>query len=221
MKKVILFDMDGTIVDTERTAVEILKRYFEYHGHILTEVDLAHLVGRPWASAVLYLEDRYPLNKPPEVVEQEMLKEYRATFSYSLQVIPGSVEAIRALAKEFRLGLVSGSRRQDIETILAALKVRDLFEHVLGFEDYAEGKPSPIPYLDALVRFGVKADDAIIFEDSPAGIRSALDAKVRTVTVGESIKGAGVRPATPWKIPDFLHVDAAWVNACFAKKNPD
>lgn len=210
-KFVILFDMDGTIVDTERTAMQTLVRYFARYRHTLSVTDLAYLVGRPWANAVHFLLEQYPIAKSPTEVETELLVEYRANFALHMEVIPGVVESIRDLAKNFHLGLVSGSRRQDIETILAALNVRDQFTQVLGYEDYAKGKPSPIPYLDALKLFGITAEKALVFEDSSVGIRSALDAGIKTVTVGEAVTGTDTRPTTSWFIPDFLEVNSAWV----------
>lgn len=207
----LLFDLDGTIVDTEICAIEVVGRYFLRHGHKVPENDLDYLVGRTWALSVAFLLERYPIAKDLDAVELELLTEYRSVLAQSVPVIPGSVDAIIKLSSVFKLGVVSGSRRHDIESILQTLNIRKYFEHIIGFEDYSNGKPSPEPYLKALSLFDVAADSALIFEDSAAGMTSAIAAGIDVVGIG----GAAHQHSIPvlCQIPNFNGIDGAWVKA--------
>ena len=73
----ILFDLDGTIVDTETCAMDVVGMYFSRHGFTVPTVDLEYLIGRSWAMSLEFLLGRYPLEKPLVIVEQELLSEYR------------------------------------------------------------------------------------------------------------------------------------------------
>lgn len=210
-KTLLLFDLDGTIVDTEICAMEVVGKYFLRHGHKVKDLDLDYLVGRTWALSVDFLLQRYPIPKELDAVELELLTEYRAVLAQNVPVIPGSVDAIIKLSATFKMGVVSGSRRHDIESILQTLNIRKYFELLVGFEDYANGKPSPEPYLKALALFDVAADSALIFEDSAAGITSALAASIDVVAIGNAANQHS--NAVLRQIPDFTGVDVGWVNS--------
>ncbi len=209
---VLLFDLDGTLVDTEPMAIEVIRRYFERHHKRIAPKDLEFVIGRPWSTGVQYLLALYPIGKSVGSVESEVLAEYRTALSAGIPTVPGSVDAVVSLSKHFQLGVVSGSRRQDVETILSGVRLRQCFSQIFGFEDYREGKPSPVPYLEALRLFNVNPSEVLVFEDSVSGIQSAITAGLAVVVVGTG-KETVERPATPWTIPDFIGIDAAWIRA--------
>jgi len=218
--KVLIFDLDGTIVNTEVTAQAAISLYFERHGKPVTRDDLNAIVGRSWIDAVEYLLALYPLSRSGPDAEADILVDYRRSLAAEIEQIPGSADAIRKLAPHFRMGIVSGSRREDIDTVLRTLGLTDCFERWLGFEDYSAAKPSPAPYLEAMAEFKVTAEDVLVFEDSETGIRAALAAGLRVVTVGPDLRGHDRRPPTPWSIPDFRDVDLAWIQERYAKSRP-
>jgi len=205
--RVLLFDLDGTLADTERVALEVIDRYFRDRNQPVVPLDLEYIVGRAWLVGVTYLLERYPVPGTPATVEREVLAVYRETLVREVPPIAGSAEAVRRLGREFRLGVVSGSRKEEIALVLASLGIGGCFEHVVGFEDYAQSKPSPAPYLEALRRFGVLPSEALVFEDSPTGVEAARAAGLGVVVVGT----ATIPPPIIARIPDFTAVDAAWV----------
>lgn len=213
--KMVFFDMDGTIVDTEKIALGVLADFFAIRGHRLTEQDMDDLVGHAWAQAVIELQKKYHLKTTPKALEAELLAEYRARIRQGISEIPGSVATIQNLSTEFRLCIVSGSRRHDIQTVVTTLKIDKYVEQFFGFEDYTRGKPSPAPYLEAMQICGVQPEEAMVFEDSVPGVQSALAAGLRVVTVGPEVVPHHHRPSTPWSIRDFREVDVAWMRERF------
>lgn len=184
---VVFFDLDGTLVDTERVAVETLEAYFREKGMPIRPADRDAIIGRKWSWGVEYLLQRYPA--PPganaAIVEAEVLQRYRQRLRAELPPMLGAKEFVESLAGRCRLICVSGSHRSDIQFALEASGVWHHFERIVGCEDYDQSKPSPEAYLTALAQAGVAADQAIVFEDSEAGVRSALMAGLKVIRVGK------------------------------------
>jgi len=208
---VVLFDLDGTLVDTETVAIEVTAKYFADFGQTVPHAALAYLVGRPWLTGLDYLNRHYPIGKISAEVETEVLAGYRKALATYLPQIRGSREAVLSLSSHFRLGLVSNSRREDIHNILGLMGLGDHFSLVVGYEDVARGKPAPDPYLKAITQFAMEPSCMLVFEDSVSGINAAQSAGLSVVTVGNHPDAIAGRPKTRWDIVDFLAVDAEWV----------
>jgi len=210
-RPVVLFDLDGTLVDTERIAMEVTEKYFRSQGHSPHPEHLRILVGRAWEPALAGMLEQYPISRPLAMVVEEVLTQYRAALQQGVLEVPGSLALVRALASDFRLAVVSGSHREDIETLLSASGVREHFEAIFAYGDYPESKPSASPYEVALSRLNIERENVLVFEDSSAGIRSAQAAGLEVVAVGEPPLHDSERPQTNWEVHDFLAVDKTWV----------
>ncbi len=210
-RPIILFDLDGTLIDSERVAMEVTQKYFEAKGKPISSPDAHILVGRAWEPALKWILELYPLESTLEKVMEEVLTEYRRVLAEGVPEIKGSLAAVRSLMKDHRLGVVSGSHKEDILSVLCALNLEGAFEVVVGFGDYEESKPSPEPYLEALKRMGVKDEKILVFEDSSAGIKAAQLAGLEVVAVGTPPEQDSERPATSWKISNFSEINEEWV----------
>lgn len=232
----IVFDLDGTLVDTEAAAVDAVKMFFEQHDFTLKPEHLHSAVGKKWEVAFDLLYEGYPWTVSKAEMAQSILSAYRAILQDDLPEVPGAAAAVRALAQHWPLALVSGSSRRDIEFCLGKFGVREHFGLVLGSEDYVQSKPSPEGYMLAFQHLSVSPSSVLVFEDSEAGIRSAQSAGAKVVAVTGSKTGhllpAHFLPETPPQNPhstpnsapsqnrhadaaisDFRHVDAMWIGA--------
>jgi HAD superfamily hydrolase (TIGR01509 family) len=128
-------------------------------------------------------------------------------------VVPGAAQAVRALAELYPLGLVSGSRREEILWALDQLGVRSCFRIVLGAEDYPHSKPAPDGYLSAMKTLGSTGPGTLVFEDSSAGIASAraAGAWVVALTCTNHFQQSSLQAHET--IADLSGVDPAWVQA--------
>ena len=105
-----------------------------------------------------------------------------ARYEADLPVVPGAVDAVRALASAgYRLAVASSSNRELIDTVLRRLGLTELFEVTVSSEEVARGKPAPDVYVEAARRLRVEPGRCAAVEDSASGIRAAHAAGMRVI----------------------------------------
>ncbi len=211
MIQAIFFDLDGTLVDTESLAVDVTRDWLQQRGHQLSADQENFIVGRTWALASELLTEAFPLAMSPQQAEREMIDAFRQRTAQGVMPVKGAAEAIGRLHGHFRLFVVSGSPRRDIAHALESLSVQDKFEAILGAEDYARSKPAPDPYLTALSLAKLTDQQALVFEDSEAGVTSAQAANLPVVLVTGAERTPQHLPPVRWKIKDWLDIDPTWI----------
>jgi HAD superfamily hydrolase (TIGR01509 family) len=188
----LLFDFDGLLVDTETPSLASWQAVYREHGHELPLERWATLVGTIGASWDPYGH----LEQLAGPLDRERVLERRRTYELSLtdveELRPGVLEY---LEEADRLGLkkaiVSSSTNDWIHGHLARLERAEHFDLVIAANhDPVRGKPAPTLYLEALDRLGLRAEEAIAFEDSPNGIQAAKAAGIYTVAVPNSVTAA-------------------------------
>lgn len=209
--KAIIFDLDGTLVDTERAAAFAMTDCFQRWNVAITHEDSTYITGRTWASAFDYLFKKYPLPVSFEQAAQAMMEAYRAALQTKLEIVSGGASAVEALARDWPLALVSGSHRSEIFYALDRLQIRNYFQFVLGAEDYEVGKPSPEGFLKAIGMLGVLPQNVLIFEDSHAGIAAARAAGAWVVAISSTNHFNQDTTAAHNQIHDLSGVDSTWV----------
>jgi beta-phosphoglucomutase-like phosphatase (HAD superfamily) len=207
----IIFDLDGTLIDTEPVAAIAIRECFERWKIQLDPKDAAFVTGRTWASAFQYLFGKHPLPIPYEQATEEVLTCYRAALKKHLPIVAGGAAAVRSLAEHYPLGLVSGSHRSEILWALDQLGIRSLFQVILGSEDYPRSKPAPDGYLSAFAQLGAMPSRCLIFEDSTAGVASGLAAGAWVVAITGTNHFDQNTVGAHHHIEDLRLVTAEWV----------
>lgn len=207
----VLFDLDGTLIDSEAVAAKAMQEAFTNWQIQLQPEDASYVSGRTWQSAFDHLMSRYEIPISKDELRERIMERYRTLLAESLPVVPGGATAVEALAKDYTLALVSGSGRREILWALDQLQIRHHFKVILGCEDYPNSKPQPDGYLKAIEMLGVSPACCLIFEDSVAGIQSAKAAGVRVVAVTSTNHFNQDLSHADSHIPDLRQVDAAWI----------
>jgi sugar-phosphatase len=178
-----VFDLDGTLVDTEPGNQARWTRLFDTYGAPYDEALIASFAGRRGREVLAELAHLFPGRTVEEL--------FREVISYELGpdvlaavAVPGAVALVRSIsAHGVPIGVVTSGGRQYAEGQLARLGIRELFDVLVTAEDVAEGKPSPEGFLAACARLGVEPSAAVAFEDAPAGVAAAKAAGMPTVGV--------------------------------------
>ncbi len=193
----VLFDLDGTLVNSEPINVESVVLAVARHGKELGPEERQFVVGHSWNEIHDLICRRTGLTVSMDALIAEAVEEKRALVERSgLPSLPGAVAIVRRLAARCPLAVVSGASRVEVQDAVTELGIADAFAFLIGAEDYSRGKPDPEPYRMAIERLAVPAGRCLVLEDATPGILSAraAGAKVIGIRVG-NYSGYDLSPA--------------------------
>ena len=177
MKKYILFDHDGVLVDTELWYYKAGERALADVGVALDRDQYVRDMNQglgTWARARAAGLDEQTIGRQREV-RDGYYQEYLRTEAIEIE---GVVEALAELSPHVRMAIVTTAKRVDFDLIHEKRQVRRFMDFVLVREDYSLAKPHPEPYLAGLRRFGATTEETLVVEDSGRGLNSALAAGI-------------------------------------------
>jgi HAD superfamily hydrolase (TIGR01509 family) len=179
----VLWDMDGTLVDTEPYwIVEETLLVTEYGGS-WTEEDAHSLVGNDLAASAKYIQEVGGVPLPAEEIIDRLLERVIERVQVSIPWRPGARELLAELnARGVPCALVTMSYQNLAQAVVAALPTGS-FRTVVAGDDVTHGKPHPEPYLLAASRLGVAPESCVAIEDSLTGVTSAERAGVPVLAV--------------------------------------
>jgi HAD superfamily hydrolase (TIGR01509 family) len=199
VKKFVLFDNDGVLVDTEHWYYTAGERALAEVGVTLDKeqylLDMARGAGA-WAQARAAGLDDETIDRL-RLVRNGYYQEYLRTEPIE---IDGVVDALEALAPYVRMAIVTTSKREDFELIHRALTITAHMDVVLVRGDYARAKPDPDPYLTALRWFGAQRHEALVVEDSSRGLASAVAAGIDCAVVDNAFTASQDFSQATWRI---------------------
>jgi len=184
MLTALLFDLDGTLTDTDTLHLQAFRQLLREHdGRELSQAQFdAQVSGR--ANGELFAELFVGASAEQcQALADRKEALFRAMAPY-LEPMPGLLRLLEhAQARSLGLCVVTNAPRLNAEHMLAAMGLGQRFEHVLVAEELARAKPDPLPYLTGLQRLGAEAAQALAFEDSLPGVAAASGAGIFTVGV--------------------------------------
>jgi HAD superfamily hydrolase (TIGR01509 family) len=180
----ILFDLDGTLVDSERENVESVVLAVRRLGAELSPEERAFVIGHSWNEIHALITGNHGLSISMGDLIASAVHEKRLLMAQTgYRALPGALAAIERMGRSSRLAVVSGASCVEVRDALQSLGVLPVFGVVLGAEDYPRGKPAPDPYAMAMTALGVTPARCVAIEDATPGILSARAAGARVVGV--------------------------------------
>ena len=173
----VVFDFNGTLSDDEPVLARVYAELFGELGRPMTADEYyEQLAGHTDEEMFI----RW-LGASSDELIRERVRRYNALVSDGSTVHEDVREAVRWAAARMPVAVVSAALRDEIEPVLAAAGLRDLFALVLSQDDVTRGKPDSQPYLLAAERLGVSPSQLLVFEDTDVGVASAKAAGAHVV----------------------------------------
>jgi len=203
----VLWDMDGTLVDTEPHWMAAEAALVASFGGTWTHEQALGMVGLGLDDAARNLQDA-GVRMPVDEIVTYMTDAVMTTIaSDGVPFRPGARELLLALrAAGLKTALVTMSMRR-MATTIAELIGDDVFDVIVAGDDVTRPKPFPDPYLQACEALGVSASEVVAIEDSPNGLRSAVAAGTAAIGVPLMVSVAGVGATAVWPTLEGRTVD--------------
>ena len=181
----VIFDMDGTLFDTQRAYVPAWDYVGEKHGFGKMGKYVPDVCGMNEPGCKAFLEANF---KGIDAMKfRADVREYMNSY-FVVEYKKGALELLEFLkANGIKIGLASGTRRVSIDHHLGEVGAHHFFDAICGGNDVVNGKPAPDVFLLAAEKMGVNPEDCFVFEDSENGVRAGHAAGMKTIGVPDMV----------------------------------
>jgi HAD superfamily hydrolase (TIGR01509 family) len=183
MVRAVIFDLDGVLLDSEQLWNQAKEDLVNHTGGQWSQDAPRDMMGMSAPEWSTYLHDQLGVPLDAEVIDSEVVARMQKLYRRHLPLLPGAVEAVRALHEHWPLGLASSSNREIIHLVLHLAGLADDFAVTVSSEEVPRGKPAPDVYLETARRLEVAPRTCLAVEDSSNGLRAAAAAGTRVVAL--------------------------------------
>ncbi|HEX8462850.1 MAG TPA: HAD family phosphatase [Segetibacter sp.] len=182
--KAVIFDMDGTLLESTEADYKAWEKVFNDYGKKLSFGDYVPLLGIRSANVI---RDHIGISNGEDV--KRILKE---KFDYfveyvnenPIKAVVGAEDFLKGLAKyDLKIGLATSSRKEKMKMVLESLGFLHYFDTIVTGEEVENSKPAPDIFLMAAQRLGLTPNDCLVFEDGPVGVAASKNAKMKCVAI--------------------------------------
>ncbi len=208
MKKYLLFDHDGVLVDTEFWFYRAGERALADIGFTLDRDQYLRDMTQgmtTWAQARAAGVDEQTISRQREI-RDVYYQEYLRTEDIEIE---GVLQTLAELADTYRMAIVTTSKRADFALIHEERSILAYMDFHLDREDYERAKPHPEPYLRGLERFGATAAETVVIEDSARGLESAIAAGIDCIVVANEFTASHDLSKATAKVASFRELPSA------------
>ena len=183
-KKAMLFDLDGTLVDSmwmwEAIDIEFLGAYgYECPDDIQRAIE-----GMSFSETAVYFKERFDLPLSLDEIKAVWTRMSIDKYRHEVPLKTGVLEFLKYCKENgIRTGIGTSNGSEIVDAVLTSLKVKEYFDAVVTACEVAHGKPEPDIYLEVAKRLGVQPENCLVFEDIPAGIMAGKAAGMPVIAV--------------------------------------
>lgn len=191
--RAVLWDLDGTLVDSEEYHWRAWKEILDREGVHITHQDFLNSFGRR-NDAILrnWLGEDAGRERMERIADAKEERYRELVRLEGLSPLPGAAEWVERLhAEGWSQAVASSAPRCNVDTVLDALGLGAWFQSTVAAEDVQAGKPDPQVFLIAAARLGAEPWGCIVVEDAPAGVEAARRAQMRSIGVGRNAQSLG------------------------------
>lgn len=199
-----LFDMDGTLVDSEKLKGEALAKVCISAGGSASLHDYKHVLGGSWETVRAHFYNLSKINIPHKDFDEMFRSMYQELISSKVEVTNGAEEFLKSLKiNNKKIGIVTSATRWMADEILNNINLSENFDVLVTKENVSKHKPDPEAYLLALKQLNTAAEDALIFEDSAVGIEAGKRAGCKVIGITHELNSMHDFSGTSLTIKDF------------------
>mgnify|MGYP001813033423 FL=1 len=186
----IVWDCDGTVVDSEPIGIDTWTRLLMNYGCTASRADWELLVGRPYPAFYDHFAERCELPPPQDLMDVYVQRLYPALRS-GLRAFADAVAAIEVLAaRNIPMAIASSSYRGRLDLMLEVVGLAGKFDATVAGDEVDAGKPGPDIYEAAAAKLGVPVAGCLAVEDTAPGVEAAMAAGMRVVGVARGARSA-------------------------------
>lgn len=185
MIKAIIFDMDGLMIDSERVTFECYQEILKGMNLTMDEEFYKTLLGKPLKGIYQRFYDVYGNDFPIEDVIKDVHALMAKRFETEGVPIKTGLKSLLEYLKgnNYKTIVATSSNRDRVDTILSQAQITDYFDDSICGDEVTKGKPNPEVFLKSCQKLGVNVDEAIVLEDSEAGIQASYDAGIKVICI--------------------------------------
>lgn len=213
--KLVIFDYDGLMVNSEYVVYDALRTFYKKHGHDLPWKYYCKYIGKPVREALKHFYKDYPIALSFDKFLEERNEIVSKYIEKKLTPMPNLKELLDYLAGEkISMAIATSGQKDYIRNGLKKFGISSYFKTIVTVDDVTRGKPYPDLIIETLKRTGFAPSEAVILEDSPHGIESAKRAKIYSIAIPtrgvalHKFKDANVIGSSLKDIKDLLDISA-------------
>lgn len=198
----VLFDMDGVLIDSSEVIERAWREAAHMYGRTISETEMVrHIHGQPGRHTIAALFGDLPTTDQQKVQAHIIYVENTAIY----KPIAGVAKFITALHKAgVKVAIVTSGWLEKVNSVISLLEVNECISVIIDRDSVTRGKPYPDPYLKAIKHLNIAAKQAMVFEDSTSGVKSAVAAGTYCVGIGnDSLLTVGAK----FTIADFSLIE--------------
>lgn len=185
----VIFDMDGLLIESEVLYRDSFLLAVEEGGHAMAANAYERLFGSTWAMITTMIMDEYGPDFPLETFREAWLRHLAVLMKDGVPLKPGVLELLDLLDElGIKRAIATSAGHDGVKRHIGSKDLVKRFDHIVARGDYAEAKPSPLPYLTAAQRLGVDPALCLALEDSFHGVHSASSAGMMTIMVPDILQ---------------------------------
>lgn len=183
-KKAVLFDLDGTLVDSMWMWKAIDIEYLARFGHACPEDLQKSIEGMSFSETAVYFKERFAIPDSLEEMKADWTRMSIDKYRNEVFLKPGALEFLKELKKRgIKTGIATSNGREMVDAVLEALQITGYFDLIMTACEVAAGKPAPDIYLREAELLSVKPEECLVCEDVPAGILAGKRAGMQVCAV--------------------------------------
>jgi len=184
----VIFDLDGTLVDSMWIWEQIDIDFLKERGHDLPEDLQKDIEGSSFSETALYFKERFNLEEDVETIKRIWIDMANNFYAEKIKLKKG-IQELLDLFKEkgIKMGIATSNSRELAEEVLKRNGVRDYFEVLVTSCDVKKGKPEPDVFLKAAELMHMDPDDCLVFEDTHAGVLAGKAAGMDVIAIYDAL----------------------------------